>query len=270
MVKRWGWAVLAVAFWAGTAAADDLVLYGAGSLKDAIGEAARSFAGKTGHTVTVAFGPSGLMRERIEKGEKVDVFTSADMGHPARLHDAGRAGPVVLFTRNALCAMALPEVGLTTANLVDKLLDPAVKIATSTPKADPGGDYTWMMFERVERVRPGAFKTLDAKAQQLVGNSTAPLAAGAPDPLVTAFQDGRVNTHIGYCTSARNRAKQIPGLTVAEMPAELRVGPDYGLTVLKGAAPAAADLALFIMSTEGQTILAQHGFLAVGLPGATP
>lgn len=248
------------------ASADGLVLFGAGSLRDAIGEVAKAFAAKTGTAVETAFGPSGLMRERIEKGEKADLFTSADMGHPARLHADGRSGPAIMFTRNALCGWARPEVGLTTATFLDRLLDPAVTLGTSTPKADPSGDYTWRLFELAEQQRPGAFAALDAKARKIVGNSTAPLPAGAADPIVAAFRDGTIDVMIGYCTSARQRASDIPGLTIVELPPSLRVGPEYGLTVVKGAAPGAADLALFILAPEGQAILAKHGFLPVGLP----
>jgi ABC-type molybdate transport system substrate-binding protein len=85
-------------------------------------------------------GPSGLMRECIERGEQVDVFASADLGHPLTLQREGRATVVAMFTRNTLCAVALPRVGITTANLLDRLLDPGVKLGTSTPKADPAGD----------------------------------------------------------------------------------------------------------------------------------
>ena len=63
------------------ARAEDLVLYGAGSLREAMAQIATSF--ELTHCVTVAtqLGPSGRMRERIENGEHVDVFTSADVGH---------------------------------------------------------------------------------------------------------------------------------------------------------------------------------------------
>ena len=44
-----------------------------------------------------------------------------------------------MFARNRLCALAVPKVGLTSANFIDRLLDPTVKLGTSTPKADPSG-----------------------------------------------------------------------------------------------------------------------------------
>jgi ABC-type molybdate transport system substrate-binding protein len=47
-------------------------------------------------------------------------------------------------------------------NFLAKLLDPAIKIGTSTPKADPAGDYTWAMFRLAEKIKPGSYAILDA------------------------------------------------------------------------------------------------------------
>jgi molybdate transport system substrate-binding protein len=90
---------------------------------------------------------------------------------------------------------------LTTANFLDKLLDPAVKLGTSTPKADPAGDYTWAMFRLADMLRPGSFAVLDAKAQQIVGGALPSTPASSPDPTVTALRDGGVDIYISYCTS---------------------------------------------------------------------
>ena len=71
---------------------------------------------------------------------------------------------------------------------------------------------------------------------------------------------------IGYCTSAKLRLSQMDELQVAEVPREVAAGPEYGLAVLKAADPRAADLALFILSPEGQQILSRYGFASVALP----
>ena len=47
------------------------------------------------------------------------------------------------------------------------------------------------------------------------------------------------------------------------LPASLAVGADYGLTALNSAqADKALKLVLFILSTDGQELLARHGFSA--------
>src|SRR5215813_8263609 len=83
-----------------------LVLYGAGSLREAMTEMATAFTRERGVPVRTEFGASGRMRERIEAGDKVDVFTSADIGHAARLVADGRASVMAMFARNALCLLA--------------------------------------------------------------------------------------------------------------------------------------------------------------------
>jgi ABC-type molybdate transport system substrate-binding protein len=53
----------------------------------------------------------------------------------------------------------------------------------------------------------------------------------------------------------------MPGINTVELPAELAVTADYGLTVLKSAnQERGAQFALFILSPTGQKILAEHGF----------
>lgn len=44
------------------------------------------------------------------------------------------------------------------------------------------------------------------------------------------------------------------------LPDTLSVGAEYGMTVIKGASENAGRLAQFILSADGQNILAKHGF----------
>ncbi len=79
------------------------------------------------------------------------LFASANMFHPQARAEAGRSGPVALFARNRLCALAQPEVDVTTDTLLDTLLDQGTRLGTSTPKADPSGDYAWGRCSRGPR-----------------------------------------------------------------------------------------------------------------------
>jgi ABC-type molybdate transport system substrate-binding protein len=258
------WAVSMIA----AARADEVHVLAAGSLREVIGEIGGRYTKATGTEITADFGPSGVLRERIEKGEKVDLFASADMGHPLKLLADGRATRADMFTRNALCAFAVPKVGLTSANFIDRLLDPATKLGTSTPKADPAGDYTWLMFHRAEAIHPGAYAILDQKAQQIVGGPTNNAPIDGKDPAATALSAGKIDVMIGYCSGRQRMLSAIADLQAVEVPKEIAAGPEYGLAILKGAAPRAEDLALYMLSPEGQQVFAQFGFAPVGLPAA--
>jgi hypothetical protein len=85
---------------------------------------AEAFTAAGGPGVTTVFGASGLLRERIEKGEAAAVFASADVGHPETLARNGKSLPPVVFARNRLCGLAAPGVDVTTATLLERMLDP--------------------------------------------------------------------------------------------------------------------------------------------------
>jgi molybdate transport system substrate-binding protein len=252
---------LAIAVASHQAAAEPLRIYAAGSLTAAFTEMLRVFPAPAAPPV---FGPSGVLRERIEHGEPADLLASADMEQPRILAHATPGRTVEMFTRNRLCALARTRVGLTSDNMLDKLLDPAVRLATSTPHADPGGDYTWAVFARAETVHAGAQKLLEAKALQLVGGpNTQPLVPGH-GAAQGIFLADRADVMLGYCSGAGAVTREVPDLISVTLPPELTVGPAYGLIVLSDN-PLAAQFALFVLSEQGQTILLQHGFDPIGL-----
>jgi molybdate transport system substrate-binding protein len=78
--------------------------------------------------------------------------------------------------------------------------------------------------------------------------------------------EGKADIFLTYCTNAREAQQQNPGQQIVALPNELAVGADYGLTVLDGASPQAYQFAMFILSVDGQRILAKHGFAAPALP----
>jgi molybdenum ABC transporter molybdate-binding protein len=141
------------------AAAEEVSLHAAGSLRAALSDVARDFSEAAGIPVATSFGPSGLMRERIEAGEPAHVFASANMRHPRTLESAGKGGPVALFARNRLCGLARPEVAVSSDTLLDVMLEEDVRLGTSTPGADPSGDYAFALLDK-----SGHAEALKAKA----------------------------------------------------------------------------------------------------------
>ena len=237
------------------AIAQDLSLFAAGSLKAALSDVADAFAEASGTPVTTAFGPSGLMRERIEAGETAHVFASANMRHPQTLADAGLGGAATLFARNRLCALAGPEVEVATDTLLDVMLEDGTRLGTSTPKADPSGDYAFALFEK-----SGQAEALKGKALQLTGG---PESAQPPDGRNTyawVMDSGQADVFLTYCTNAVLAQKEVPGLQIVQIPEALSGGADYGLIVLKDAPAEAQALADYILSPEGQAVLAGYGF----------
>lgn len=245
------------------ARAESVTLYAAGSLKAALSDVVGAFERKNHGMVRVdaTFAASGLLRERIEKEQAAHVFASADLGHPRRLIDKGLAAATLhVFARNQLCALAKPGLTVTTATLLDTLLDPAVRVGISTPKADPSGDYAWALFAKAEAVRPGAQRTLESKALQLTGGPDSKKAPAGRNQYAWVMDSGEADIFLTYCTNAVLARRETQALQIIQIGPELSIGAEYGMVVLKNAPQAADELAQFIMGEDAQKILAEYGF----------
>ena len=243
-----------------SASAESLKLYAAGSLKAALGDVAASYEKTYKTKVTTKFGPSGLLRKAIEGGESPDVFASANMAHPEKLESSGWGSPVALFARNKLCALAQPELEVTTDTLFNTLMDNQVRLGTSTPKADPSGDYAWELFRKADGIKEGSFAALSGKALKLTGGPDSEKAPKGRNQYGWVMGERKADVFLTYCTNAVLAQKELQTLKIIRIPEDLSVGADYGLIVRDGASPEAWRLAMYILSPEGQKILGEYGF----------
>jgi molybdenum ABC transporter molybdate-binding protein len=242
------------------AAAQIVSLYAAGSLRAALSDVAAAFDAAAGFRVEGKYGPSGLLRQEIANGARAHVFASANMEHPQSLHDAGKSGPVTMFARNTLCALTRPDLDATSTNLLTKMSDLRIRLGTSTPKADPSGDYAFAVFARAEALMPGVRAALETKALLLTGAADSAKPPAGRNVYGWHVAEGRANIFLTYATNAIEARKQNPDQVMVPLPDELAVSADYGLTVINGAPPAAHEFAKFVLSADAQAILGRHGF----------
>jgi molybdate transport system substrate-binding protein len=244
------------------ATAQDIRVHAAGSLRAALLDTAKAFeAVQPASKLSFQFGASGLLKDRLLAGEATDVFASANMGHPRALQQAGKAGEVQRFTRNQMCLLVRPGLTVTDDSLVAQLLDPALKLGTSTPQADPSGDYAFQMFDRIEQAgQAGSAQALKAKALQLTGGPNSPPPPAGRSVYGVLVAEGQADLFVTYCTNAVVARREQPGLQVVGVPARYNVSADYGVVLLTNAPPAARAYVDFLMSPAGQAVLAQHGF----------
>jgi molybdate transport system substrate-binding protein len=242
------------------AGADTLKVMAAGSLRAAITDLLHRFPLQSDTLDSPEFGSSGLLRQKIENGAAVDVFASADMEQPRRLAAGHPERMVIHFARNSMCALARPNLALNEVNFLDRLLDPAVRIATSTPGNDPLGTYSWEVFARADALKPGARATLEAKAKKLVGGGekTPPLVPGK-GAIEGIFLSDQADVMLVYCSAVPAIQSEIPSLTSIKLPATLTVEPADGLVILNSK-PVALRFVAFVMSEEGQAALRTRGF----------
>jgi molybdate transport system substrate-binding protein len=238
---------------------DTLKVMAAGSLRAAVTDLLHRFPLQSDTVDPPEFGPSGLMREKIENGAAVYVFASADMQQPRRLAAGHPERLVIHFARNSLCALARPNLALNQDNLLDRLLDPTVRIAISTPGSDPLGTYSWEVFARADALKPGARATLEAKAKKLVGGGekTPPLVSGKGG-VAGVFLSDQADVMLIYCSAVPALQSEMPSLTSFKLPETLTVRPVDGMVILNSK-PVALRFVVYVMSEEGQATLRSHG-----------
>lgn len=238
-----------------------VALYAAGSLRRAFGEILPLFEQAHAGRVEALFGPAGLLRQRIEAGPVPDVFASANMEHPRRLFEAGLFGDPVCFARNSICAVVRRDLAIDTAGLIEAMREPAILLATSTPGADPSGDYAEMVFARIDHLHPGAGAALSAKARRLLGGGFASEVPAGQAPSSWLIETGQADIVLGYRSGTLGLDASGPCAVVA-LPESCAVTARYGLAVARTARQQGHDLAAFLLSRAIQASLIRSGFLA--------
>jgi ABC-type molybdate transport system substrate-binding protein len=240
-------------------------IFAAGSLRGVVTDTAEAVRAAFNIEVKPTFGSSGTLRERIEKGESPELFLSADLASPRKLEALGRtAAPVVVFARNRMCIVSLRSAGLTAGNVVERMLAKGARLKTSTPVADPSGDYAWAIFERIDATRPGAGAVLKEKAQASMG-VTAPPASPIQHPYAALLAGKQVDIAITYCSGTAAMEKAVPELRSFVVPPQFDPHPVDGMAILS-TRPEAMRVAMFLFSDKGQAIIAQQGLVPLMEP----
>jgi molybdate transport system substrate-binding protein len=259
------------AFSAVTAAAqpEAVRIFAAGSLRGVVTDLAAVAGPALGVEVEPNFGGSGAMRERIEKGDPADLLMSADLASPRKLESQGRTTvPIIPFARNRMCIVSRRSAGVTAANLIDRMLADGTRLKTSTPIADPSGDYAWSIFKKIDSIRPGAEAILERKAQASMSLAAKP-ATPTQSAAAALFATNAIDMSITYCSGSAGLEKELPELTSLLVPPRLDPHPIYGVAVLSDK-PQALRLALFLLSEKGQAILAKNGLVPLTDASETP
>jgi molybdate transport system substrate-binding protein len=233
---------------AGPAAAQELTLSVAISMKEAIEELGRAFTqNRPDVVVRYNLGASGELSKQIEAGAPVDVFVSAAARQMDELETRGllRPGSRRVFARNVLVAIQPADSAFDLAR-PGNLLDARVKrIVIGNPKTVPVGQYT----EESLRVL-GLWTRL---ADKLV------FAENVRQALDYVAR-GEVDAGFVYATDVRVRAGRVKE---AFRPPEDTYRPVvYPVAVVKDSKHAALAQAFveLLLSAPGRAVLTRFGF----------
>jgi molybdate transport system substrate-binding protein len=218
-----------------------LTVFAASSLTAVFGALGEAFeAERTGTTVRFNFAASSELVTQINEGAPADVFASADQSTMAALVDAGaNATEPAVFATNAAEIIVEPGNPQQITGLAD-LAGPGLVIVMCAPEV-PCGRYARQVLAKVGVTVERASLEENVKA------------------VVSKVTLGEADAGIVYRTDVIAAADQAAGV---EIPPDDNVTAEYPIVVTTTAADDAAAQAFvdFVLSLDGQRILASYGF----------
>ncbi len=217
-----------------------VAVFAAASLTDAFTEIDTAFEDANPDvTVELNFAGSSALREQILSGAPADVFASANTSNMDQIVEGDAAADPTDFVTNAL-QIAVPagnEAGVTG---VDDFADPDLLIGLCAEEV-PCGE-----FGREVLANAGVTPSLDTNEPDVRS-------------LLTKLEAGELDAGIVYVTDVTAAGDAVEAI---DIPDDVNVTATYPIATLTDAPnPAVADAFVeFVLSDEGQDILASYGF----------
>lgn len=234
------------------AQADNVVVFAAASLKNALDDAAHAFERQGGAPVKISYAASSQLAKQIERAAPADIFISADLAWMDYLQKRNLIQPAtrkdLLGNRLVLVAPAGSGVKIDIKpgfDLVGMLK--GGRLAMADPASVPAGKYGKAALEKLG-----------------VWDSVAPHVAGAENVRAALFYVDRKETPLGivYATDAASD----PNVEVAGVFPENTHPPIIYPIALTGAShnPDAAKFLAFLESPAARPAFEKQGFTVLG------
>ncbi len=230
----------------------EVVVFAASSLTEAFKAAATRFQELNPKArVTFNFASSSALATQINEGAPGDVFASADTVQMKVVTDRGNAANPVSFATN-LPTVIVPKSGSPVASFAD-LAKPGVRLVLAGPGV-PIGKYSRDLLANASKASGGVSPDFSEKVLANLKSNEANVRA-----VLTKVQLGEADAGIVYTTDAAIASADV---RLVQIPAAYNAIAQYPIATTKGAKnPLAAKAwVAFILSADGQAILARFGF----------
>ena len=234
-----------------------LTLFAAASLKDAFGEIGKSFeAAHPGVKVVFNFAGSQQLAQQLAQGAPTDVFASANKKQMDVVVAAGRiiSGTARTFARNRL-VVVLPKDN---PAQLDKLLDlarPSIKLVLAA-KEVPAGQYALDFLDKAtqDKTFGDAYKNDVLKNVKSYEDNV--------KAVLTKVALGEADVGIVYASDITPVTQG--KVSTLSIPDALNTLAAYPIATIQDSknAELAQKFMTYVLSDEGQKILASHGFIS--------
>ncbi len=232
--------------WSATASAADMLVSAASSLTNAFTDLAVQFQLQhQGTKVLMSFAASDVLAQQIVHGAPVDVFASADQKSMDKAVEAKSIAAATRkdFVRNQVVLVVPADNPRGIKSLADLKAAGVKRVAFGNPATVPVGRYTKAALEKT-----GNWD--DVKQREVLGQNVR--------QVLDYVARGEVDAGFVFATDAA----VMPGkVTVVEtLPSPIPVLYPIALVQRSNRHPLAGEFQAFVLSSQGQAILAKYGF----------
>lgn len=230
-----------------------LTVFAAASLTDVFAELVAEFEADNPQVdIVLNFAGSQTLRLQVEQGARADVFASANINHMQTLVNADLMQMPTIFTQNQLMVI-LPVSNPASIQSLTDLTRPGTKLILAG-EAVPAGKYARQALTQLS----GDPQLGPDFANQVLGNLVS--EEDSVKGVVAKIRLGEADAGIVYASDVTPLVA--PDLLTLPIPPTYNITADYPLAVsAETDVPELANQFVeFVVSSRGQTLLAQHGF----------
>ena len=233
----------------------DLHIFAAASLTDAYNDMAQHLMDENPNlNITIETAGSQTLVTQLEEGATADVLATADTATMDRAQESGLiSDDPVMFTSNRL-VIVTPANNPAGIESIDDLAGDNISLVLANPEV-PVGNYSMLAFCDYANGEEAPDGFINAINNNLVSEE--------PDVrhVLTKVQLGEADAGIVYASDATASMLNGVELQVIEFPESVRTSAGYPIALVDGGNTELGTAFIsFVLSDEGQEILAHYGF----------
>lgn len=233
----------------------DLHIFAAASLTDAYNDIAQTLMDENPNlNITVETAGSQTLVTQLQEGATADVLATADTSTMDRARESELiSGDPVIFTGNRL-VIVTPANNPTGIESIDDLAGDDISLVLANPDV-PVGNYSKIAF--------CDYGNVDGAPEGFIDSINTNLVSEEPDVrhVLTRVQLGEADAGVVYASDANASMLTDVELEVIEFPDSVPTRAEYPIALVDGGDTELGSAFIsFVLSDEGQEILAHYGF----------
>lgn len=195
----------------------------------------------------MSFGPSGLIYDSLINGSKCDIYVSASVRFPLMLLEKKIIIDYRAFGYDEIC-MVSSNSKINSDNWIKAIIESDITFFTSSPESASLGEYTWEMFENIDREYPGFLKIAISKTNKKNNFNNLIQALIATPNSIGAI----------YASRANKLQSELNFIKIS-VPEKYNINTTYCICITKASSNRLAGKFFeFVLSPEGQKILKRN------------